>query len=52
MLASWGAEVIKVEPFKGDPMRTFGITMNCPDSPDETPAGRSATPTKKASPWT
>jgi len=30
LLAEWGAEVIKVEPIKGDTYRTFGPTMRMP----------------------
>ena len=30
MMADWGADVIKVEPLKGDIYRTMGPTQMCP----------------------
>ncbi|WP_379969295.1 CaiB/BaiF CoA transferase family protein [Ectobacillus sp. sgz5001026] len=38
VLAEWGAEVIKIEPPKGDPSRTQGGVFNMPYSNEENPA--------------
>lgn len=38
VLAEWGAEVIKIEPPKGDPARTQGGVFNMPYSDEENPA--------------
>lgn len=37
LLVDWGAEVIKVESFKGDPFRTFGPNFNVTATEDENP---------------
>ncbi|MGN0203544.1 MAG: CaiB/BaiF CoA transferase family protein [Coprococcus sp.] len=37
IMADWGAEVIKVEDFRGDPMRKFGDQMGVPVTDDENP---------------
>ena len=37
IMADWGAEVIKVEGFSGDPMRLFGLQMAIPSGDDENP---------------
>lgn len=37
LLVDWGAEVIKVESFKGDPFRTFGPNFNVTASDEENP---------------
>ena len=38
ILADWGAEVIKVEPPKGEPGRTSGALLGMPNSEDENPS--------------
>lgn len=37
LLTDWGAEVIRVESFKGDVWRFYGPTCNCPATPQENP---------------
>ncbi len=38
VLADWGADVIKVEPPKGDVYRTMGATQMCPITPEANPS--------------
>lgn len=37
IMADWGADVIKVEPLAGDPMRHFGPTLGVPSTTEENP---------------
>ena len=46
-MADWGAEVIKVEGFSGDPMRLFGLQMAIPSGDDENPIWEVETGNKK-----